>query len=575
MTVRARTRRVSGREVPRGTARGGLRRLGRHGPLLPIPGSAPGTRTRRTRRLVRPRARSTAIRQDPRPPAQGAHARGDRPGGPRRSGAGRRRSGRGGRGRARRRRRGAERSTLDAFSAAAGVPASLIQAVEREGIRIGHVGRRSRRATRPPTSRSSARRCGCWSSGCRSRDLLALARDADAAMRALADRAVDLFDEHVRKPIRDTAGDDAVAARAVGRSVRRAAPRRDSLVSHHFRRVLLETAEERFEMPARIADDRPAPDGRREAAPVRRLFDTISPALRPREPGDDVRDGRGLATPGGAGLRLARAGSRVSTSRAAPATSAASSRARGYRAVGFDFSYGMLVERAHRRAARGGRHPARCRSPDASADGVTCGFALRNVVSLEGLFAELGRVVRPGGRDRVARCEPSRPRRGARGPRRVLQPRRPDDRWTDLRSRRLRVPAALHGLPAARRRRSCGCWSAPASRTLHASNSRAGSRSCSREPARDRGVRAAVLGEDLAAGTGVRPAGRLHRGRAAGIAVPVRSGGAGCRGRSAGRWRGRGHDPDRCRRPLDVRAVGAREAARVRRRRALAGHRDR
>jgi demethylmenaquinone methyltransferase/2-methoxy-6-polyprenyl-1,4-benzoquinol methylase len=35
---------------------------------------------------------------------------------------------------------------------------------------------------------------------------------------------------------------------------------------------------------------------------------------------------------------------------------------------------------------------------DASSDGVTCGFALRNVVDLADFFAELGRVVRPGGR---------------------------------------------------------------------------------------------------------------------------------------------------------------------------------
>jgi demethylmenaquinone methyltransferase/2-methoxy-6-polyprenyl-1,4-benzoquinol methylase len=35
---------------------------------------------------------------------------------------------------------------------------------------------------------------------------------------------------------------------------------------------------------------------------------------------------------------------------------------------------------------------------DASADGATCGFALRNGVSLGDLFAELARVVRPGGR---------------------------------------------------------------------------------------------------------------------------------------------------------------------------------
>ena len=36
--------------------------------------------------------------------------------------------------------------------------------------------------------------------------------------------------------------------------------------------------------------------------------------------------------------------------------------------------------------------------PDASVDGVTCGFALRNLVELEPFFAELARVVRPGGR---------------------------------------------------------------------------------------------------------------------------------------------------------------------------------
>ena len=43
-------------------------------------------------------------------------------------------------------------------------------------------------------------------------ELLSLARDTDDAMVALAERAVELFDEHVRKPIRDTAGADGAAA---------------------------------------------------------------------------------------------------------------------------------------------------------------------------------------------------------------------------------------------------------------------------------------------------------------------------------------------------------------------------
>lgn len=36
--------------------------------------------------------------------------------------------------------------------------------------------------------------------------------------------------------------------------------------------------------------------------------------------------------------------------------------------------------------------------PDSSVDGVTCGFALRNLLDLGEFFVELARVVRPGGR---------------------------------------------------------------------------------------------------------------------------------------------------------------------------------
>ena len=80
-------------------------------------------------------------------------------------------------------------------------------------------------------------------------DLLALARDADQAMRGLAERAVELFDEHVRKPIRDTAGDDAAAAQQMVEAFGELLPAVTALVSHHFRRVLLETAEDHIEDP--------------------------------------------------------------------------------------------------------------------------------------------------------------------------------------------------------------------------------------------------------------------------------------------------------------------------------------
>lgn len=72
--------------------------------------------------------------------------------------------------------------------------------------------------------------------------------------------------------------------------------------------------------------------------------------------------------------------------------------AQGHEPFGFDVSWGML--HAARRdcgpliQADGLALPVR----DAVADGITCGFALRNVVDLTRLFDEFARVLRAGGR---------------------------------------------------------------------------------------------------------------------------------------------------------------------------------
>jgi demethylmenaquinone methyltransferase / 2-methoxy-6-polyprenyl-1,4-benzoquinol methylase len=69
----------------------------------------------------------------------------------------------------------------------------------------------------------------------------------------------------------------------------------------------------------------------------------------------------------------------------------------GHRPVSVDFSFGMLA--ADRSGApRVQADILRLPMPDGSVDGVTCGFALRNLVDLPTFFSELGRVVRPGGR---------------------------------------------------------------------------------------------------------------------------------------------------------------------------------
>jgi demethylmenaquinone methyltransferase/2-methoxy-6-polyprenyl-1,4-benzoquinol methylase len=69
----------------------------------------------------------------------------------------------------------------------------------------------------------------------------------------------------------------------------------------------------------------------------------------------------------------------------------------GHVPISVDLSFGMLA--ADRSGApRVQADILRLPVPDASVDGVTCGFALRNLVELPAFFAELGRVVRPGGR---------------------------------------------------------------------------------------------------------------------------------------------------------------------------------
>jgi demethylmenaquinone methyltransferase/2-methoxy-6-polyprenyl-1,4-benzoquinol methylase len=71
--------------------------------------------------------------------------------------------------------------------------------------------------------------------------------------------------------------------------------------------------------------------------------------------------------------------------------------AAGLRPLGMDLSWGMLA------ANRTGLPLAQTDAADlpvlpGSVDGVTCGYALRNFTELGEVFAELGRVVRPGGR---------------------------------------------------------------------------------------------------------------------------------------------------------------------------------
>jgi demethylmenaquinone methyltransferase/2-methoxy-6-polyprenyl-1,4-benzoquinol methylase len=78
----------------------------------------------------------------------------------------------------------------------------------------------------------------------------------------------------------------------------------------------------------------------------------------------------------------------------------------GLRPIGVDVSWGMLD---HARTTAPLLHTDALRLPlrDCSVEGITCGFALRNVVDLGAFAAECARVLRPGGR--VALLEVAEP----------------------------------------------------------------------------------------------------------------------------------------------------------------------
>jgi len=149
----------------------------------------------------------------------------------------------------------------------------------------------------------------------------------------------------------------------------------------------------------------PLPQGEEKRRTVRRLFDSISPRYdlvnRVMTFGMDV----GWRRTAVASLRLP-GRSFVADLACGTGDFCRELERRGYRAVGFDFSHGMLVN-ARTDAPLVEADVLQLPITDRGVDGVTCGFALRNVVSLGGFFREVGRIVRPNGR--IALLDASEP----------------------------------------------------------------------------------------------------------------------------------------------------------------------
>jgi demethylmenaquinone methyltransferase/2-methoxy-6-polyprenyl-1,4-benzoquinol methylase len=158
--------------------------------------------------------------------------------------------------------------------------------------------------------------------------------------------------------------------------------------------------------PAARAAEVDLPTGQDKTELVRSMFDAIAPRYdlvnRMITFGLDVRwrrrSARALGLP---------AGSRVLDLASGTGDFLTILAAAGLRPFGMDLSWGMLA--ANRTGlplaqADGAHLPV----ADASLDGITCGYALRNFTELGQVFAELGRTVRPGGR--ISLLEVAEPR---------------------------------------------------------------------------------------------------------------------------------------------------------------------
>ena len=148
------------------------------------------------------------------------------------------------------------------------------------------------------------------------------------------------------------------------------------------------------------------PEGDEKARAVRSMFDAIAPRYDLVNRIMTFRMDVGWRRKTVRALQLP-AGSRVGDLACGTGDLCRELERQGHHAVGVDLSFGMLAAaRTVAPLVHGDALVLPLRA--ASVDGTTCGFALRNFVDLRPFFAELARVVRPGGR--VALLEVAEPR---------------------------------------------------------------------------------------------------------------------------------------------------------------------
>lgn len=136
--------------------------------------------------------------------------------------------------------------SLDELAEQAGLPATVVEAVAREGLLHPVPGSDPPRFTTDDLSVLTAGTT-LLEAGLPLGELLDLARRTDQTLRQLADHAVEVFLHFVRDPVRGTAEDPEEAAQRLVGAFQSMLPATGELVGAHFRRLLVAAARARVE----------------------------------------------------------------------------------------------------------------------------------------------------------------------------------------------------------------------------------------------------------------------------------------------------------------------------------------
>jgi DNA-binding transcriptional MerR regulator len=136
---------------------------------------------------------------------------------------------------------------LVGLAAAVGTSTTLLESVARAGLLLPH-HRDADGTERYSEADATAVRAGITllDEGLPLAELLALASPTDAAVRDIAERAVDAFLRFVRDPVLGSSGGGDESATRLVTAYERMLPATERLVAHHLRRRLIMAALERL-----------------------------------------------------------------------------------------------------------------------------------------------------------------------------------------------------------------------------------------------------------------------------------------------------------------------------------------